>query len=166
MPEIIHGRNGLGFSPRYIGWMAHRRTPPYNTRTFRVCPFPLSLSIISLSLCLSSTVYSVFSQPWLRREPWERLRMQLQRATICRIFQADSRGRPGTSLFPGVQNTMQSKTCLIFRQERLLSPPVPLLFLFFVRLFRLLSVTGTHHAPRSIPRFDTTKWRNKFRRVP
>lgn len=125
----------------------------------------LSLYRLPLSLSLLHCLF-VFSQPWLQREPWERLRMQLQRATLCRIFQADSRGRPGTSLFPGVQNTMQSKTCLIFRQERLLSPPVPLLFLFFVRLFRLLSVTGTHHAPRSIPRFDTTKWRNKFRRVP
>lgn len=109
----------------------------------------LSLSIVSLSLCLSSTVYSVFSQPWLRREPWERLRMQLQRATLCRIFQADSRGRPGTSLFPGVQNTMQSKTCLIFRQERLLSPSSFFIFCSFVPF-----ALGNGHTP--CPSFDTT----------
>lgn len=109
----------------------------------------LSLSIVSLSLCLSSTVYSVFSQPWLRRESWERLRMQLQRATLCRIFQADSRGRPGTSLFPGVQNTMQSKTCLIFRQERLLSPSSFFIFCSFVPF-----ALGNGHTP--CPSFDAT----------
>lgn len=128
-------------------------SPFYVHALFCVCT-------LSLSLCLSFTVYSVFSQPWHCEECRGRdCGCSCNRATLCRIFQADSRGRPGTSLFPGVQNTMQSKTCLIFRQERLLS----LFFLFFVRL---LSHRETERAP--CPSFSIqrrAKWRNKFRRV-
>lgn len=140
----------MGFSPRYVGWMAHRRTPPYNTPVSpRSTCMPFSACALCLSLCLSFTVYSVFSQPWHCEECRGRdCGCSCNRATLCRIFQADSRGRPGTSLFPGVQNTMQSKTCLIFRQERLLS----LFFLFFVRLL------SHRETERTMPLvFDTTK---------
>lgn len=142
----------MGFSPRYVGWMAHRRTPPYNTLSPRSTCMPFSACALCLSLCLSFTVYSVFSQPWHCEECRGRdCGCSCNRATLCRIFQADSRGRPGTSLFPGVQNTMQSKTCLIFRQERLLSLSLPF-FLFFVRLL------SHRETERTMPLvFDTTK---------
>lgn len=140
----------MGFSPRYVGWMAHRRTPPYNTPVSpRACPF---LRVHSVSLSVSPSLFIRF----LASHGCEECRgrdcgCSCNRATLCRIFQADSRGRPGTSLFPGVQNTMQSKTCLIFRQERLLSLSLPF-FLFFVRLL------SHRETERTMPLvFDTTK---------
>lgn len=151
----------MGFSPRYVGWMAHRRTPPYNTP---VSPRSTCMPFSACALCLSLSVSPSLFIRFLASHGCEECRgrdcgCSCNRATLCRIFQADSRGRPGTSLFPGVQNTMQSKTCLIFRQERLLS----LFFLFFVRL---LSHRETERAP--CPSFSIqrrAKWRNKFRRV-
>lgn len=141
------------------GWRIEERPrtiPPY-LPVLRACPF---LRVHSVSLSVSPSLFIRF----LASHGCEECRgrdcgCSCNRATLCRIFQADSRGRPGTSLFPGVQNTMQSKTCLIFRQERLLS----LFFLFFVRL---LSHRETERAP--CPSFSIqrrAKWRNKFRRV-
>lgn len=129
------------------GWRIEERprTIPY-LPILRACPF---LRVHSVSLSVSPSLFIRF----LASHGCEECRgrdcgCSCNRATLCRIFQADSRGRPGTSLFPGVQNTMQSKTCLIFRQERLLS----LFFLFFVRLL------SHRETERTMPLvFDTTK---------
>ena len=143
------------------GWRIEERPrtiPPY-LPVLRACPF---LRVHSVSLSVSPSLFIRF----LASHGCEECRgrdcgCSCNRATLCRIFQADSRGRPGTSLFPGVQNTMQSKTCLIFRQERLLS----LSSLFFYFLF-VCSRIGKRNAP--CPSFSIqrrAKWRNKFRRV-
>lgn len=122
-----------------------RISPFYVHALFCVCTLSLSLSV-------SPSLFIRF----LASHGCEECRgrdcgCSCNRATLCRIFQADSRGRPGTSLFPGVQNTMQSKTCLIFRQERLLSLSLPF-FLFFVRLL------SHRETERTMPLvFDTTK---------
>lgn len=55
---------------------ASKNAPVQYSRISTCMPF--SACALCLSLCLSFTVYSVFSQPWLRGVPWERLRMQLQ----------------------------------------------------------------------------------------
>lgn len=139
----------MGFSPRYVGWMAHRRTPPYNTP---VSPRSTCMPFSACALCLSLSVSPSLFIRFLASHGCEECRgrdcgCSCNRATLCRIFQADSRGRPGTSLFPGVQNTMQSKTCLIFRQERLLSLSLSLFF-YFLFVCSRIGKRNAHHAPR------------------
>lgn len=105
---------------------------PYNT----VCGCPFVRSSFARAPFSYLSIYSLFSlhRPTTKRRGGSfvrrftrspardcalQLRMQLQRATLCRIFQADSRPTGNVAISQSTKhNAALPKTCLIFRQER------------------------------------------------
>lgn len=126
--------------------MAHRRTPPYNTLSPRSTCMPFSACALCLSLCLSFTVYSVFSQPWLRGVPWERLRMQLQPGhPLSYISSWFARPTGDVAISRSTKHNAVEDLPNISPGEATLSLS-PFFFIFCS--FALASGNGTHHAPR------------------
>lgn len=126
--------------------MAHRRTPPYNTLSPRSTCMPFSAYALCLSLCLSFTVYSVFSQPWLRGVPWERLRMQLQPGhPLSYISSWFARPTGDVAISRSTKHNAVEDLPNISPGEATLSLS-PFFFIFCS--FALASGNGTHHAPR------------------